>query len=67
MIFGGCVQATCTHARVKVLLWDMDGNNEWSLAAQEDAMKLGDSNVAALFNVHTDLLEGTLVLLLLLF
>ena len=48
------------HARVKVLLWDMNESNEWSLAAQEDAMKLGDSNVAALFNVGTDLLEGSI-------
>lgn len=52
------MQATCLHARVKLLLWDMDTVGEWSLAAQEDAIKLGDSNVTALYNVGADLLEG---------
>ena len=36
------MQATCVHARVKLLLWDMSTTGEWSLAAQEDAIKLGD-------------------------
>ena len=52
------MQATCVHARVKLLLWDMSTTGEWSLAAQEDAIKLGDCNVSALFNVGADILEG---------
>lgn len=52
------MQATCLHARVKLLLWDMNTTGEWSLAAQEDAIKLGDSNVSALYGVKADLLEG---------
>jgi hypothetical protein len=52
------MQASCLHARVKVLLWDIGTDGEWALAAQEDAVKLGDSHVAAIFNVGADLLEG---------
>lgn len=55
---GFVVVASCVHARVKLLLWDLDANGDWSLAAQEDAVKVGQANATALYATPAELLEG---------
>lgn len=55
---GFMIAATCSHARVKLLLWDKGESGAWSLAAQEDPFKVGDHNAAALFRIDGALLEG---------
>lgn len=55
---GFAVVASCSHARVKLLLWDLDADGNWSLAAQEDAVKVGQVNATALYATSVELLEG---------
>ena len=55
---GFVVVASCVHARVKLLLWDLDDEGGWSLAAQEDAVKVGQANATALYATTAELLEG---------
>lgn len=55
---GFVVVASCVHARVKLLLWDLDDEGGWSLAAQEDAVKVGQANATALYSTTAELLEG---------
>jgi hypothetical protein len=55
---GFIIFASCPSARVKILLWDKQGTEPWNLCAQEDSVKFGDVNVAALFNTGGDTLDG---------
>jgi hypothetical protein len=55
---GFVVAAECASGRVKALLWDLDEAGEWAMAASEDAVKLGATNVAALLHTGGDTLDG---------
>lgn len=55
---GFALSAECSHGRVKALLWDMGPDGEWSMAANEDAVRIGATNVAALLHTGGDTLDG---------
>jgi hypothetical protein len=55
---GFAIYASCPSARLKLLLWDTNGPAEWNMSAQEDSVRIGSVNVAALYQVKHPPLEG---------